>query len=158
MINHILIRMHLDKEDFNVFMFAKFGIVLLIFQALPLLYAMITLILLAITYQHVIAAIFGLHVMPSMDLSCFYSNDKAVVNIISITPLTRGEPAYSREAFGRIMDAHLKARTGIVKVCGDMYYKELPREEVLKQVITVLPDGHLKTKEDVEKFVAEILP
>ena len=67
--------MHLDKEDFNVYMFIKFGVALLPFLLLPRIPALLALILIASTYRTVVAAIYGLHVMPIMDLNCFYSND-----------------------------------------------------------------------------------
>ena len=65
---------------------------------------------------------------------------------------------YAKEAFGRITDAHLKARSATVKVFGDMYYKELDRESVLNTQLEFLPDGQLKDKEDLANFVAEIIP
>ena len=70
--------------------------------------------------------------MPIMDLNCFYSNDKAITNMVSCTPMSHVKHEYAKEAFGRIVDAHLKARSATVKVFGDMYYKELDRESVLK--------------------------
>ena len=72
--------MHIDKEDFGVYTFLKFGIALVIFFVLPFIHAILTLIFVAITYRSVVAKIYGLHVMPVMDLNCFYSNDKAITN------------------------------------------------------------------------------
>ena len=146
--------MHLDKEDFNVYMFSKFGIVLAIFLLLPLKYAILTLVILAFTYQHVIAKVYGLHVMPSMDLNCFMSNDKATVNVVSCTFMNEGRPEYARPAFARLIDAHLKARAEVVHVFGDMYYKELDKTVAFESCFETLPDGFLKTKKDVENFVA----
>ena len=150
--------MHLDKEDFNVYMFLKLGLAIQLFLILPRIPALLVLILIASTYRSVVASICGLQVMPIMDLNCFYSNDKAVTNMISCTPMTIARPEYAREAFGRIVDAHLKARSSTVKVFGDMYYKELDRESVLNSQIGLLPDGQLKNKEDLANFVAETIP
>ena len=74
--------MHLDKEDFNVHMFIKLGISVSFFLILPVIPALISLIIVAVAYRHVVAKMYGLHVMPIMDLNCFYSNDNAIPNII----------------------------------------------------------------------------
>ena len=74
--------MHLDKEDFNVFMFLKFGIVVAIFTSLPFWIALASIIFISVFYREVVAKFSNLHVMPIMDLNCFYSNDKATANII----------------------------------------------------------------------------
>ena len=78
--------------------------------------------------------------------------------MISCTPMSLVKHEYAKEAFGRIVDAHLKARSATVKVFGDMYYKELDRESVLNTQLEFLPDGQLKDKEDLANFVAEIIP
>ena len=51
--------------------------------------------------------------------------------------------------------AHVKARSRIVKIFGDYYYKELDGKECIASQISDLPDGFLKTNEDVENFVSE---
>ena len=56
-----------------------------------------------------------------------------------------------------MVKAHVKARSSIVQVFGDYYYKEHGEEEVIASQISDLPDGFLKTNEDVEKFVSERL-
>ena len=40
---------------------------------------------LILAYQHVVAAISGLHVMPSMDAGCFVGTSLANVNIMSVS-------------------------------------------------------------------------
>ena len=72
-----------------------------------------------------IAKINKVHVMDIGDFNTFISGPKAPANIMSITPLSIGKPEYAKEAFMRIIKAHVKARSCIVKVLGDMYYKEL---------------------------------
>ena len=98
---------------------------------------------------------YGLHVMPSMDLNCFMSNDKAHVNIVSCTTLNYCKPESAREAFGRLIDAHLKARSETVRVFGDMYYRELDKKVAYDSCFEVIPDGQIKDAEDLSKFVAE---
>ena len=51
--------------------------------------------------------------------------------------------------------AHIKSRSCIVTVLGEMYYKELALEDVVKTQIVLLPDGTLKSQEDLEKFMSE---
>ena len=43
-------KMHLDKNDFNVYMFTKLGLVYAIFLLLPLKFAVLTLIIIAASY------------------------------------------------------------------------------------------------------------
>jgi len=99
------------------------------------------IVILTVGYRHVIASIYNLHVMDVMDLNCFYSNDKAPCNVMSATPVSKGHVHLTKESFSRIVRAHLKARSCIVKVLGDMYYKELDWEEVVDSQIEILPDG-----------------
>lgn len=54
---------------------------------LDLFLVIVSTFVLLLTYQHVIAFIFGLKVMPTMDQACFISSSKAHVNICSITKL-----------------------------------------------------------------------
>jgi len=55
-----------------------------------------------------------------------------------------------------MVKAHAKARSIIVKVLGDYYYKELlDHDDVIAKQITFLPEGTIKTQEDVEKFASE---
>ena len=151
--------MYLDIQDFNVFMWLKLYVAVLLFTYMKPLNAFIVLAIIATTYRYAVAQIYGLHVVPIMDLNCFYSNDKAIPNIISCTPMSEGKPEYAREAFMRIVDAHLKARCETVNVFGDIYYKELfDKEKIIKNQIIELPDGKMKTKDDIAEFVAENLP
>lgn len=147
--------MHLDKRDFSIFMFGKFGMVVLLFLILPFKYAILTLLVVANTYQHVVARIYGLQVMPSMDLNCFMSNDQAPVNSLSCSNMNFMNTESAKEAFGRLIDLHIKARSETVRMFGDMYYRELDKKVAYEHCFEILPDGMIKTKEDLEKFVAE---
>ena len=89
------------------------------------------------------------------DFNTYLTNDKAPTNIMTATPVSEGKPELAAEAFLRIASAHVKARSCIKVVLGDMYYQELDKDQVIKSQITTLPDGMLKTQEDVEKFVSE---
>ena len=80
--------MHFNKEDINIFMFIKFTVAVAIMVALPITPAIMTLIFVAVGYRHVVAKIYGLHVMPIMDLNCFYSSDEGWPNIIYFNQMT----------------------------------------------------------------------
>ena len=79
------------------------------------------------------------------DFNTYVTNDKAPTNIMTATPVSEGRPELASEAFMRIVKAHIKARSCIKVVLGDMYYQELDEQDVIKSQITVLPDGFLKT-------------
>ena len=147
---------NIDKKDFHWFMGVKFALMVSLFYSCAWWLAALITIIFLLTYRNLIAKINKLHVMDIGDYGTFVTNHKAPANIMSVTPLSIGKPEYAKEAFMRVIKAHVKARTIIVKVLGDMYYKELPDHNAIadSQIIT-LPDGHLKTQEDVEKFISE---
>lgn len=89
------------------------------------------------------------------DLNTFFTSNKALANVMSVTTVSDANPELSKEIFARITKAHMKARSRIVKVLNDMYYQEMDEEECLNLNIEYLPDGQIKTQEDVEKFISE---
>ena len=73
--------------------------------------------------------------------------------------MSEGKPEYAREAFMRIVDAHLKARSVTVNIFGDLYYKEIEdKEKLMDSRVETLPDGMMKNKEDLAAFIEEHLP
>jgi len=145
----------IDTNDFHWFMGVKFALIVYLFYSCAWWLAVLITVVFMMTYRNVIAKINNLHVMDIGDFNTFISNPKAPANIMSVTPLSVGKPEYAKEAFMRVIKAHMKARSCIVKVLGDMYYKELDMDAVADAQIETLPDGTLKTQEDVEKFVQE---
>ena len=136
---------HIDKNDFHWSMGVKFCLVIWLYYNLSWWLATAITVTFFLTYRNVVAKIYGLEVMDIGDFNTFISNPKAPANIMSITPLSIGKPEYAKEAFMRVIKAHVKARSCIVKVAGDMYYKELDGNAVADSQIIVLPDGQLKT-------------
>ena len=136
---------HIDKNDFHWSMGVKFFLVIWLYYNLSWWLATAITVTFFLTYRNVIAKIYGLEVMDIGDFNTFISNPKAPANIMSITPLSIGKPEYAKEAFMRVIKAHVKARSCIVKVAGDMYYKELDGNAVADSQIILLPDGQLKT-------------
>lgn len=106
-------------------------------------------------YYYIVAFALGLHVMPIMDFNTFMTNTKAPVNIVTSTPVTNASYKRGIEVFSVMAKAHIKARSRIVKVLGDMYYQELDLDDVMKTQVVLLPENHLKSKEDLEKFMSE---
>ena len=124
----------------------KLAIAISLFVFMPAYWmAALTIIVLAVVYRHIIALFTGLNVVDVNDLNCFYTNKEATCNIISCTPVSVGNVHLAPEAFEKLTRFHLKMRCGIVKVLGDMYYKELDVKEVIKTQVVILPDGYLET-------------
>ena len=122
---------HIDKEDFHWFMGVKFCLIIWLFTAFSWWLAALISLTFFLTYRNIVAKIQNLHVMDIGDYNTFISSPKAPANIMSITPLSVSKPEYAKEAFMRIIKAHPKARSCIVKVLGDIYYKELDMTEVV---------------------------
>jgi len=123
----------------------KFAITLIIFKSLSVWYALPLLFVMQVGYRQIVARMLGLRVMAVGDFNTFVTNNKAPTNIMTSTPCTKTNPVYAREIFSRMVKAHVKARSSIVKICGDYYYKEHGHDEVLASQITNLPDGKIKT-------------
>ena len=141
----------IDKNDFHWFMGVKFAIVVTLFYSCTWWVAALITAIFFLTYRNIIAKFNNLQVMDVGDLNTFISNQKAPANIMSVTILSLSKPEYAKEAFRKVVRNHIKTRSTIVKCLGDMYYKELDMdiEKILDSHIITLPDGQLKTQEDV---------
>ena len=113
---------HIDVEDLHWFMGVKFAMVVYMFTAWDWWVATTATGVFFVTYRYVVAKVTGLTCMDVGDLNCFVTNSKAPTNIMSATPLSTCKPEYAKEIFERIVRAHVKARSRIVKVLGDYYY------------------------------------
>ena len=133
----------------------KFVAVVFLFYNCSWWHAALMTIFFFVSYRPVIAVLYGLHVMPMGDLGTFVSNAQAPTNIMSMTPVLNAKHDHAREVFARLVRTHMKARSRIVCVLGDLYYEELDEKDVLDSQLVFLPDGQLKTQEDLEKFVEE---
>ena len=136
---------HIDKNDFHWFMGVKLLLMVLSFKMFSIWIAIGLIIVFAVFYREVIAKIKGIHAMEIGDLNTFYTSPKALTNVMSVTTVTEADPNIAKEIFSRITKAHMKARSRIVKVLNDMYYKEMDEDEVLTMNIEYLPDGQVKT-------------
>lgn len=69
----------------------KYGVIFTILAIPSLTWYNSILLSLFVTwfYQYVIALIYGVHAMPSMDSICFLSKDTARINFISVTTVDK---------------------------------------------------------------------
>ena len=69
----------------------KYGVIFTILAIPSLTWYNSILLSLFVTwfYQYVIAFIYGVHAMPSMDAICFLSKDTARINFISVTTVDK---------------------------------------------------------------------
>jgi hypothetical protein len=137
---------------FDAALLVKLSVIVAIFATLKSRYAVLIALVLTWSYRFVIGFFCGVSPLPIMDINTFYTNDKALTNVMSGTPLSINATHVSRECFTRLVKAHLKMRSRIVRIFGDAYYKEIPIEEVLDMCITTLPDKTINSKEDLEHF------
>lgn len=148
---------NVDKKDFHWFMGVKFLFCVALYQSLAWWLTAIIAAFFFVSYRHIVAKANGLTVMPLTDLSTFVTNPNAPTNIVSACPISKTNMNYARETFGRMVKTHLKARSCIVRVLGDFYYQELEEKNVVDSQIVALPDGKIKTQDDLEKFVQELI-
>ena len=122
---------HIDSKDFHWFMGVKFALTLYLFKTCSFAVAFGAYVGFFLVYRYLIAALLGLKVMTMGDYGTFCTNDKAHTNIMTGLPVSEANPEYARELFMRMVKAHIKARSCIVSVLGDLYYKELEMQSVM---------------------------
>lgn len=136
---------NIDKKDFHWFMGVKFLFCVALYQSLVWWKTALIAAIFFFSYRHIVAKVKGITVMPITDLSTFVTNPNAPTNIVSACPISTTNMTYAREVFGRMVKTHLKARSCIVRVLGDLYYKELEQKDVVDSQIVAIPDGKIKT-------------
>ena len=106
----------------DVSFLVKVTVVVAIFSLAKLKVAVLLALGLTLSYRYVVGLVFGVSPLPIMDNNTFYTNDKAVTNVMSGTPMSINGTHLSRECFTRIAKAHYKMRCRIVNIFGDFYY------------------------------------
>ena len=102
----------IDPDDLHWFMGVKFVIAVSIIKFSPSTWiGILALIAVTLSYKHLVALIHGVHVIDVNDLICFQSDKKANCNVMSATPVSPPKTELTKEAFSRIVHAHLKARS-----------------------------------------------
>lgn len=108
----------------HTYFFLKSAVLVLILAILPLKLAIPACLVLTWCYQYFVALVFGLKVMPTMDLVCFFGDEKARVNFESCTIVDNFSFDKMKEKFLNHMKLKAKLRYCIKEVMGDLYYQE----------------------------------
>ena len=148
-----------DKHDFPAAMYVRGIIYAALFYLLPFKWAFATLIAFMAIYPHVVAAIYGLEVMPLGDKITFCSLKNSRSNIMCATSFNVSRPDLLKENWLKFMKVHLKSRATIERRFGDLYYKEIKDmslEEIYdKYIITELPAGTITNEKELAQFYAK---
>lgn len=114
---------------------------------------------LVLIYQHVIAAVFGLKVMPAMDVGCYVGTSLANVNLMSVSFFDgefteEGLRFIYREKFIGRFD---KFKYKVTMKFGDMYYEEISAKEALEHGFYFQKDPAkiLTSQREIEMFVED---
>ena len=74
------------------------------------------------TYRYIIALIYGVRVMPIMDVATFLGSEESRPNIMCSILLEKQTFEKASERFKNLMAKLPKTRYSIVKIFGDYYY------------------------------------
>ena len=110
---------------------ARLGVLLLVVTMVPMPYSIILSLFLTWVYQYVIALIFGVHAMPTLDMVCFLGMDTARANIHSFTIIDKYEFEKAKKRVAGFMRDKAKLRQKIKKIWGDYYWQDTTVEESL---------------------------
>jgi hypothetical protein len=61
----------------------KTSLLVPLYLTFPLCHALLATIAVIVVYPYIIAAIYGVKVMPTMDMACFFGDDTARANIMT---------------------------------------------------------------------------
>ena len=132
----------------------KLGVLLAILWAVPLPWSIPLCLLLTWGYPYVIAMIYGVHAMPTMDALCFAGQDDIRVNVMTFAFIDRLEFETVRERIRGLMHEKAKLRCKIVEIWGDYYWCETKVDESLDYCFTRMPID-CKDERDMERLVNE---
>jgi hypothetical protein len=127
----------------------KFSILLLVLALFPLPYSLILAIFLTWVYQYVIAIIYGVHAMPTMDSMCFLGADTSRTNFISFTIIDKNEFSKIKSRINSFMKDKPKLRYKVVRIWGDYYWKDTKIEDSINDVFTPIPK-ECHSEKDIE--------
>lgn len=99
------------------------------FVVLPWYYALLAIAVVSLLYQHVVAKVMGLHVVPIHDLVSFMiSEDNSRVNFMAPSVYEKLSNEQAKTRMIKLMKMIPKTRYKVVEVLGDLYYEEIPLE------------------------------
>lgn len=134
----------------------KTGILLALVAMCPCAYMIPAAAVIVLTYQYLIALVFKVRVMPSMDMACFFGHDKANTNFMSFTVVDQFDFEKLKGNFLHQMKIHWKLRSCIVEIFGDYYWKETNPEETIDFCFSKIPKD-LKDQKEVQDFIEKHL-
>lgn len=102
----------------------KTSLLVLILAAFPYCYWLPLAIIITIGYKYIVALFFGVRVMPTMDMACYYGHENAVVNFTSFTILDRQSVTRMKEILTPVLLKKWKLTAHIKEIFGDLYWKE----------------------------------
>lgn len=139
------------KVDYTAFL-TKSGILLAVLWVLPLPWSILLSLFLTWVYQYVLAFVFGVHAMPTMDALCFAGDENIRVNVMSFAIIDRFEFETVRERIRSFMRDKPKLRWKIVEIFGDYYWKDTTVDESIDYCFTRMP-LECKDERDMESIV-----
>ena len=134
----------------------KSALIFLLFWITPWPWNVPLTLLVTWGYQYLIAIVYGVHAMPTMDSLSFMGNDDTHANIISITYIEKYDFERGREKIKKYMADKPKLRWKIVSIWGDYYWKDTTIEESIDYVFQKIPK-EVHNERDIEKVVNEDL-
>lgn len=143
------------KVDYPSF-FVKTGAIVAIFATLPFGKAIIASFFVTWVYQYIVALIFGVKAMPTMDALCFIGDDTAVANFSSASFLDPLDFDYLKGKLKKFMADKPKLRYSVRQIFGDYYYEDTIIDESIEYVLQKIPVD-LKNDKDIEEFIGKHL-
>ena len=90
--------------------------------------------------------------MPSMDVTCFIGDDDIRVNFISFAVFEKFEFEKVKERIEGFMRDKQKLRSSVVRIWGDLYWKDNSIEETIDYVLSHIPK-RCQNEREIEEFV-----
>lgn len=90
--------------------------------------------------------------MPTMDMACFFGDDKSNVNFMSATVLDELSFEKTKERFVNHMKRKAKMRYCIKEIMGDYYWCDTKAEVSINDCFVRMP-VEIKGQKDFEKYI-----
>lgn len=115
---------------------------------------------LVVTYQHIVAMLYGLTVIPVNDQTTFISSSRAHLNCMSLCGLQgHYDKAWFDRLFTRYITNYDKLRNRIEMKFGDVYYKQLSVSETHEKAVIWEDDPRktLKSQYEIDCYIRDNL-
>jgi len=88
--------------------------------------SLLTCLFATIFYRNIVAKIYGVRMMPTMDLNTYYSDPKAQVLVCASILISETNFDYLEMVYRKHIHRHPKMYSSVEVIFGDPYYKKLP--------------------------------